>query len=230
MKLLTEWGEKLNRKKPLKEYPRPQLQRDNFVNLNGMWHYQITDKRMYYRDAWKPICVPFPLGSTLSGTEDKLEPGKAIWYFKAFTYERVLDRTILHFEAVDQCCEVYLNKIKLGTHEGGYLPFEFDVTQFIQDNNELIVKVWDDTNLSKYTYGKQKLNASGIWHTPFSGIWGTVWLEDTGEHAIQDIKITPYYDKGQVLFQLTGNFEQVIITIVAHHKVVTKVMSIDKQV
>ena len=229
MKLYTEYGERLNRNRPLPNYPRPQLERDNFTMLNGMWYYQITKRDEQYHDEWKPICVPFPLGSELSGTDENLEPGQAVYYFKRFEYHCTGARTFLNFEAVDQCCEIYLNQMYVGHHEGGYLPFSIDVTTIIEESNELIVKCWDDTTESIYATGKQSLNPGGIWYKPFAGIWQSVWLEETGEHYIEDVTITPYYDQKSVLFQIKGYYDQAVITIAENGKSVAKVMTIDKQ-
>ena len=216
MTLMTEWGEKINRQAPLQEYPRMQMQRDSFMSLNGTWEYQITEEgRDPFSTKWKQITVPFALGSALSGTPDELKPGQTLWYRKQFAYKPGTMHTWLNFEAVDQICTVYLNGIEVGTHRGGYVPFSFDVSSMIKYQNALMVKVRDDSDSGAYAYGKQKVEHSGMWYTPSSGIWQSVWLEDIGDHAVHDIKITPDYDEAKVYIDLAGNFSQAVITISA---------------
>ncbi|MEE3487668.1 MAG: sugar-binding domain-containing protein [Bulleidia sp.] len=229
MTLLSPWGESLNRQMPLPEYPRMQLQRGSFTNLNGIWEYQITDGAEPGRnDGWKEILVPFALGSKLSGSADHLLPGQVLWYRKRFRYEAQTGHTILNFEAVDQCCTVWLNGLIAGSHEGGYTPFSFDVTNMIKDENEILVKVRDDSDQGIYAYGKQKLENGGIWYTPMEGIWQTVWLEDLPDHAVQDIKITPDYDHEAVYLRMAGTYSQVVITVFEGKKLVHRGITVDK--
>ncbi len=214
MTLLSPWGEKLNRKKPLFEYPRMQLQRGSFTCLNGVWEYQITDGKEPSRTSgWKNILVPFALGSKLSGTDDQLLPGQVLWYRRYFNYHLTNDMTLMNFEAVDQCCTVYINGIEAGGHNGGYAPFSVNVTGLVKEHNEVLVKVTDESDQGIYAYGKQKLEHGTKWYTPSSGIWQTVWMEDLPPHAVQDIKITPDYDNGRVYLQMAGTFSQAVITV-----------------
>ena len=214
MALFTQWGEKLDPKAPLQEYPRMQLQRDSYTNLNGLWEYQITEQNAEPDPAqWKKIIVPFALGSKLSGAQDQLLPGQALWYRKQFAYKPSILHTWLNFEGVDQYCTVYMNGIEVGSHAGGYSPFGFDISSMIKYQNSLMVRCFDDSDRGEYAYGKQMLEHSGMWYTPSSGIWQTVWLEDLGEHAVQDLKITPQLDEKKVIFDLAGNFTSARIII-----------------
>ena len=229
MAILSVWGEQLNEKKPLQEYPRMQLQRDSYTNLNGVWEYQITDPdKDPVPTLWKKIIVPFSPGSKLSGTDEILLPGRTLWYRKQFAYQPVPKQTWLRFEAVDQCCTVYMNGIEVGSHEGGYCPFGFDVSGMIKYQNSLMLKCTDDSDTGRFAYGKQKVEHGGMWYTPSSGIWQTVWLEDIGEHAVHDLKITPDCDAGSVIFDLAGDFSQAAITIAAEGKIVHRGLTNDK--
>jgi hypothetical protein len=195
-KLLTDYtpGEL-----PLSEYPRPQLRRESFLCLNGRWDYAITEgERPRYYDG--TILVPFSPEAPLSGVERTLLPHQTLWYRRTFTLPDAFmqDRLLLHFGAVDQCCTVYLNGQAVGSHEGGYLPFCFDVTDALEEENELIVQVRDYADTSYYSTGKQRHKRGGIWYTPQSGIWGTVWCESVPTDYIQHLRITPLYDIGAV--------------------------------
>lgn len=163
------------------EYPRPQMKRDSYFSLNGIWKLNGED-----------IYVPFPPQSTLSGYKKNI--GKNLIYVKRFNLPEgfIKDRVILNFGAVDQIAEIWLNDRRLTKHEGGYLPFSIDITEalFRDKENKLVVKVTD--NLSKkYPYGKQCKKRGGMWYTPVSGIWQTVWLESVPNIFINNIKITP---------------------------------------
>ena len=230
MALFTEWGEKTDLKAPWQEYPRMLMQRDSYYNLNGLWEYQITERRAEPDPAkWKKIIVPYPLGSALCGSEEQLEPGKALWYRKQFAYKPGVMHTWLNFEAVDMECTVFVNGIQVGTHKGGYTPFSFDISEMVKYQNALMVRCIDDTNYGKWGYGKQKVEHGGMWYTPSSGIWGTVWLEDTCEHAVQDLKITPDYDASTVHVDLAGDFSQALVTVASHGHVIASGITDDKQ-
>lgn len=228
MTLLSRWGKALDERCPLPDYPRMQLQRDSYFNLNGVWEYQITGLTDEPKPGnWKKIIVPFALGSKLSGTDENLQPGEALWYRKQFAYKPSVAHTWINFEAVDQVCTVYLNGIKVGSHVGGYAPFSLDITDAIKYQNSLMVKCTDDSDQGIFAYGKQKLDHSGMWYTPSAGIWQTVWIEDLNEHAIHDIKITPDFDEQKVYIDLAGNFSQAAITIGAAGEVVHRGLTND---
>lgn len=217
MALFTKWAERMDRLHPHGEYPRPQLRRAEWTNLNGIWEYQIVagdgDTRP---DGWKKITVPFALGTLLSGTNEILQPGETLWYRKSFAYQPSSGRTMLNFEAVDQMCTVYLNGFEAGSHIGGYSPFSIDITQYVKYQNALMVRVQDSSDQGILSFGKQRLKKGGIWYTPTAGIWGSVWMEDLPAHAIEDVKITPDYDRSQAMIEIAGTFSQAKITVTAH--------------
>lgn len=195
---------------PLKEYPRMQFKRNSFFNLNGLWDMEITKNKTELLTFPDKIMVPYPLESTLSGKAVFLPKKHFLNYQKKFVLpeEFLKDITYLHFGAVDQKCEVYLNGIFLGSNEGGYFPFTFDVTKVITLENTLKVIVSDDQNeQTKLAFGKQSTKRGGMWYTEVTGIWQTVWLESVPLNHFQDIKITPDIDKESISFEIkmTGN-------------------------
>lgn len=220
--LMSPWGENINTKRPLPEYPRMYLQRDSYYPLNGEWEYQIVkDGEEISNDNWKRIIVPFAIGSKLSLAEDKtLGVDETLYYRKKFKNTLTNNRVILNFEAVDQEAIVYLNGILVGEHYGGYAPFMLDVTSSIKVDNELIVIVKDYSDSGIYAYGKQKIEHGGMWYTPSSGIWQSVWLEEVPEERINDIKITVDYDHQSVYLSMTGEFSQAVITVFEGKKLV----------
>ena len=197
MRMLTPWGEKLDRSNVLPEYPRPQMQREQWVNLNGPWAYAITDRAECPERFDGEILVPFSPETTLSGVEKTLQPGQFLWYRRRFadTRQKPGERTLLHFGAVDQCAEVFVNGASVGSHEGGYLPFTLDITDYLKEENELTLRVTDGTDSSYFARGKQKTKRGGIWYTPQSGIWQTVWMENVPKDFISGLTITPLFDE-----------------------------------
>ena len=215
-KLYTKWAENMDEKHPHREYPRPQLVRKGWMNLNGEWKYQIVKGEEDTEPGrWKKILVPFALGTTLSGTEEILQPDETLWYRRTFAWQPGQKRTILHFEAVDQECTVYLNGFEVGGHKGGYTPFEMDVSQYVKYQNALMVRVKDYSDTDIYAFGKQRLKTGGIWYTPTAGIWGTVWMEELPEHAVESLLITPDYDHARVHIAIGGTSLQAKITVSA---------------
>lgn len=238
--LITFWGKKLQKKPlkelsgdgtPLKEYPRPQLVRDSYLNLNGVWQYAITsldeDKPV---DSGKNIVVPFCPESRLSRVGHILKPKEVLWYFRSFVLDspfipmagekfenkisnladarrnaspsaneeewKKKKRVLLHFQAVDQYCQVWLNGVLVGNHRGGYLPFTLDVTKAVRrGENRLTVRVRDLTDMSFHSRGKQTLKPKGMFYTPVSGIWQSVWMECVQKDYIESLKIVPDLDK-----------------------------------
>lgn len=216
MVLISKWADELDEKKPWQVYPRPLLERSRWLNLNGIWEYQIVkDDEDTKAGLWLPIVVPFGVGAPLSMAPHTLEPGETIWYRKSFAAKPGLNRIMLNFESVDQICTVYLNGFEVGSHYGGFLPFSFEVGQYIKYQNALMIAVRDVTDTGIYSYGKQRLEHGGIWYSPIAGITGTVWLEELGTHAIEDMKITPDYEGARALIELAGNYEQAKITVSA---------------
>lgn len=205
--LETRWTSDTKASQPFDgEHPTPQLERTEWVNLNGRWEYAICPKSSSLPDVFDgEILVPFSPESMLSGVERQLKPDETLWYKRSFTAPQLMEnrRVLLHFGAVDQKARVFINGCEAGSHEGGYWPFTLDITKYLQsENNLLVVQVEDDTQAGVCAYGKQTLRPGGIWYTAQSGIWQTVWLEAVPKQYIKDLKITPIYDEGEVEIQV----------------------------
>ncbi|WP_262849677.1 DUF2804 family protein [Mumia quercus] len=201
--MITTWGEALDPDDVLPEYPRPQLVRDSCVNLNGRWDHAFTPASVHDVPArWDgEIVVPFSPEAPLSGVGRTLAADEALWYRRTFTLPDgfVRDRVLLHFGAVDQDCEVWVDGTAVGAHRGGYLPFALDVTDALSgDAHEVVVRVRDVTDTSWRSRGKQRLARGGIWYTPQSGIWQTVWLESVPRRWIDQLVLTPYLSPAEV--------------------------------
>jgi len=198
--MLTVWGEKLDKSNVLPEYPRPQMRRDSFINLNGLWDYAYTPAGEKQPEKWEgKILVPFSPECELSGVGRATQPDEYLWYRREWERPECSGRVILHFGAVDQSCTVYINGMRAYRHIGGYLPFDFDATGFLRKGtNELSVSVRDLSDTSYHSRGKQKTERGGIWYTPQSGIWQSVWAECVPEACIKSLKITPDFDNACV--------------------------------
>lgn len=201
--MLTAWGEDLDPDHVLQEYPRPQLVRDSYLNLNGRWEYAITPADVVAAPAaWDgEILVPFSPEAPLSGVGRTLQPDQALWYHRTVTLPAGFrrDRVLLHFGAVDQTCEVWIDGARVGEHTGGYLPFTLDVTEALGDAPaELLVRVRDVTDRSWHARGKQSLAPQGIWYTAQSGIWQTVWMESVPSAHVERLVLTPHLDSAEV--------------------------------
>lgn len=200
----TVWGDALDPDHVLPEYPRPQLVRDSYLNLNGRWDHAFTADEVTERPSrWDgEIVVPFSPEAPLSGVNRTLQPDEALWYRRTVTLPDgfVRDRVLLHFGAVDQDCDVWIDDTSVGGHRGGYLPFALDITDALDDRaeHELVVRVRDVTDTSWRSRGKQKLDRGGIWYTPQSGIWQTVWLESVPARWVDDLVIEPHLETGEV--------------------------------
>ena len=193
--LQTKQGEMLRSGEgtPWKVYPRPQMKRESYVNLNGSWQFTVTDEQTLPETYDHTILVPFCPESQLSGLQFHPEDGKYLCYRRKFTLPEGFqkDRVILHVGAADQIAEVYVNQEKLCTHVGGYESFSVDITPALQEENELVIRVTDDLRTTTLPYGKQVLKRGGMWYTPVSGIWQTVWLESVPAQHIRKLKILP---------------------------------------
>ena len=195
-KIMTEWAEKIDPANVLPEYPRPQQVRDDWQNLNGLWEYAITAN-----DAARPsdfdgqILVPFAVESALSGVGRSLTAEDALWYSREFTVPKDWKgrNIILNFGAVDWKTEVYVDGKLAGEHTGGYDPFSFDITGLLAKGKKhnLTVKVLDQTDAWYQPHGKQVMDPQGIWYTPVSGIWQTVWMEPVPETYIKSFTTVP---------------------------------------
>lgn len=198
-KIKTTWGENLDPNNVLPEYPRPIMERSEWQNLNGLWQYAVVDKGSAIPTTFEgDILVPFAIESSLSGVARRIHDRQELVYQRSFTIPSAWKnkRVLLHFGAVDWKADVWVNDIKVGSHTGGYAPFSFDITPALEGkSNKLTVKVWDPTDRSYQPRGKQVSNPSGIWYTPVSGIWQTVWLEPVNEKHIQDLRILPNIDR-----------------------------------
>ena len=202
----TPWADTLERAQPLPEYPRPQMVRDSYLNLNGPWSYAITTSAQKPAQADGTILVPFSPESELSGVGHILQPEEYLWYIRTVTLPDGFNigRVLLHFGAVDQTATVWCNGVELATHTGGYLPFTVDITEVLAKENTILVCVRDATNKSQLPRGKQTLHPHGIWYTPQSGIWQTVWLESVPQNYIRSLRVTPLFDAHQVEITVEG--------------------------
>ena len=207
--MLTPWGEALDREHPLPEYPRPQLRRNSYLNLNGIWEYAITKTAEKPAAMQGEIVVPFSPETPLSGVGHILQPDEYLWYRHSVTLPEGFfrgGRLLLHFGAVDQCCTVWVNGQEAGSHTGGYLPFALDVTELIEgDAFTLELRVTDPTDTGSLSRGKQRLKNTGIWYTPQSGIWQTVWMECVPENYLRSLRITPKPEENAVHIRLEAD-------------------------
>lgn len=198
-KISTPWADQVNPDHPLPEYPRPQMERSAWANLNGLWNYSITpaDAKDAGNYAGK-ILVPFAVESSLSGVGKTVGKDRLLWYNRKFSLSKGMERKkiLLHFGAVDWRTEVFVNGKPAGDHEGGYDPFYFDITPLLNKSGSqnLTVRVWDPTDEGPQPRGKQVVKPEGIWYTPVTGIWQTVWLEAVPETYITVIKPTADID------------------------------------
>lgn len=203
----TRWANEVTPTNVLKEYPRPQLVRNNWQNLNGLWQYAITVKEAALPTNFDgQILVPYPLESALSGVKKTLQPDQLLWYKRTINVtlrqaqgDKPKERHLLHFGAVDYQCWVFVNGKEVGSHEGGYTEFSFDVTDALKNgDNEMVIKVYDPSDAGIGPRGKQVLNPANIYYTPSSGIWQTVWIETVPTNYTSSLTITPDIDKSVV--------------------------------
>ena len=208
-KIKTSWGEQLDPKNVLPEYPRPIMERNDWKNLNGLWKYAITKKGDPTPTAYQgDILVPFAVESSLSGVGKMINEKEELWYQRTFDIPSAWrgKQILLHFGAVDWKAEVWVNDVKVGEHTGGFTPFYFDITSVLnKGNNDLVVKVWDPSDRGEQPRGKQIANPHGIWYTPVTGIWQTVWLEPVATQYITNLKTTPDIDNNSVKVEVAAN-------------------------
>ncbi len=192
-KIATQWAQQVNPANPLPEYPRPQMVRGDWKNLNGLWDYAITPKNQDKPNAYDgKILVPFAVESALSGVGKTVGKDSIVWYKSLFALPETKKNKIvlLHFGAVDWRAEIFVNGKSVGIHEGGYDPFTFDITSYLSKNKQqqLEVKVWDPSDDGPQPRGKQVKNPEGIWYTSVTGIWQTVWIEAVPQTYIASTK------------------------------------------
>ena len=187
--LMTVAGENLQGT-PWKVYPRPQMKRDSYLNLNGEWDFTVEDAFLPERMGGK-ILVPFCPESMLSGVNTHFAEGARLCYERSFSLPSGFNRgrVILHIGAADQVAEVYVNGFLMGRHEGGYEAFSFDITDALLTENRLRIVCMDDLRDQSFPYGKQVMKRGGMWYTPVSGIWQSVWLESVPENHVQRLNI-----------------------------------------
>ncbi len=212
-----KWADEINPNDLEKKYPRPQMVRENWQSLNGLYNYAVTCDFDKKPDAWDgEILVPFSIETDLSGVGRILQPDEYLHYQRVFKAKKKKnEKVLLNFEAVDWHSKVYINDVFAGEHIGGYIPFCIDITDNIKDGeNTLHVAVYDPTDSQQIQRGKQTLSPKKIWHTATSGIWQSVWIEYAPEEHILDVLITPNPDSSEVVFVVHSDFEgQAEITI-----------------
>ena len=194
----TIWAEQVNPQNPLPEYPRPILVRSEWQNLNGLWDYTILSKGAGLPSKFDgKILVPFAVESSLSGVQKKVGQANELWYQRTFQVPAAWKtrKVLLNFGGVDWKADVWINDIKVGSHQGGYTAFTFDITPYLaKDAQKLTVRVWDPSDKGFQPRGKQVDDPRGIWYTSVTGIWQTVWLEAVNENFISSVKSIPDID------------------------------------
>ncbi|EOZ91493.1 Beta-galactosidase [Indibacter alkaliphilus LW1] len=208
----SPWSADVNKDAPHPEYPRPQMEREGWVNLNGLWDYAILAKGSDMPQNFQgKITVPFPVESQLSGVGKNVGKDNELWYFRKIDINnnQRKGKVLLHFGAVDWEAEVFVNGQSVGSHRGGYDPFYFDISQALKrgKSQEIAVRVWDPSDDGPQPRGKQVKKPHAIWYTPVSGIWQTVWMETVPETFISNLKTTPDFDRNLIKIkpELNGN-------------------------
>jgi hypothetical protein len=203
--LLTKWASEVDPMKPWLQYPRPDMVRNAWISLNGLWDYAITPKDAKPEQWDGLILVPYPVESALSGVRKRVTENENLWYKKTFKIPFIWSKKhiLLNFEACDWETMVWIDGKEAGKHLGGYDPFTFDITQYLDNKkiHELLVCVWDPTNKGDQPRGKQVSSPGGIWYTPSTGIWQTVWIEPVNESYISSFRIITNADNGTITFK-----------------------------
>ncbi|HPL76244.1 MAG TPA: glycoside hydrolase family 2 TIM barrel-domain containing protein [Paludibacteraceae bacterium] len=234
-KIKTRWSSQIDVNNVLPEYPRPLMERSEWMILNGLWNYAILPVGKPAPSAFDgKILVPFAVESSLSGVQKNVGKANELWYEREFTIPSKWknNRVLLHFGAVDWKTDVWVNDVKVGRHTGGYTPFSFEITTALKNgSNKLIVKVWDPTNDGYQPRGKQVNKPEGIWYTPVTGIWQTVWLEPVPDKFITQVKTTPNIDINILNIEVaTNNFsasDRIEVKVMDGSKVVATAQSIN---
>jgi hypothetical protein len=226
--IATRWAKDVDPANPLPEYPRPQMVRSQWLNLNGIWQIrsgETGDPVPVGKDLRGKIVVPFPVESALSGIKLHFE---RLWYRRSFTIPPAwaTKRVELHFGAVDYEAEVFINGKSVGVHRGGYDAFSFDITDFLNGSapQELIVRVYDPTEFGGQPRGKQSTNPEYIMYTPTTGIWQTVWMEPVEKVSVDNLQIVPDSDRGQLQLRVNSTVP------ITHLPVSVKIMDGDRVV
>ncbi|MEO6229236.1 MAG: sugar-binding domain-containing protein [Ferruginibacter sp.] len=239
-KITTPWAEKVDPAHPLPDYPRPQMVRDSWMNLNGLWQYNIlpaSQENLPLTYAGK-ILVPFAVESALSGVGKTVGKDSALWYEQNFMLPSSFKnkKILLQFGAVDWLCEVYVNGKMAGVHKGGYDPFSFDITAGLnkKGNQKITIRVWDPSDDGPQPRGKQVKNPNGIWYTPVTGIWQTVWLEAVPQTYISAMQQMPDVDNKSVrvsakVMDLKEGDEVIVSAWKGTEKISSQILSSDKE-
>ena len=202
-KIKTQWAEQIDPQNVWPEYPRPLIERTQWSNLNGLWEYAVASCGTAEPASFDgQILVPFCIESSLSGVMKEVGDRNELWYKREFTVpsEWKGKNVVLNFGAVDWKADVFVNDILIGSHKGGYTPFSFDITPFLagKSKHKLVVRVWDPTDRGFQPRGKQVNRPEGIWYTPVTGIWQTVWLEPVSANHIMAVKTIPHIESGSL--------------------------------
>lgn len=236
-KIKTRWATEIDVNSVLPEYPRPIMERAEWQNLNGLWKYAIQPVGKQKPTGFEgDILVPFAIESSLSGVQKRVGSDNELWYQRDFSVPSKWknNKILLHFGAVDWKADVWVNDVKVGQHTGGYTPFSFDITPaLVNGKNTVMVKVWDSTDQGYQPRGKQVNKPEGIWYTPVTGIWQTVWLEPVPETYIENLKITPDIDKNvlkvEAFTSVVAPAQKVEVKIKEGDKVVASSQSINNE-
>ncbi|WP_102408197.1 glycoside hydrolase family 2 protein [Parabacteroides bouchesdurhonensis] len=211
-KIKTQWAEQVNPKNVLPEYPRPQMERADWVNLNGEWDYAIKPIGEVEPTSFDgKILVPFAVESSLSGVQKEVGDKNELWYKRSFSIPSAWKNKniMLNFGAVDWKADVYVNDILIGSHKGGFTPFSFNISPYLNgsNNQKLVVRVWDPSDKGYQPRGKQVSNPESIWYTPVTGIWQTVWLEPVATNHIKSVKSIPNIDNNSMSVTVATSVE-----------------------
>lgn len=215
----TRWAAEVTPENARPEYPRPQMVRNGWASLNGLWDYAVCDSlEETMPPAQGRILVPFCIESSLSGVCRRVGPGDALWYRRTIEVPSAWagKKVLLHFDAVDNKAYIFINGEPIGTHSGGYTSFSYDITRYAGGNVELTVKVCDPTDNTAccVPHGKQVSNPGGIWYTPVTGIWQTVWMEAVPQSFIKDYNVTTDLDGTvKIDVDVEGDAQQVCVEI-----------------
>ena len=202
--ILTEWALQVDPALPWPEYPRPDAKRDNWLNLNGLWDYAITDSESTPENWDGKILVPYPVESALSGVKRRVGKQEYLWYKRTFripgSWEK--QQILLNFEASDWETTIYIDGQEAGKHKGAYDPFSINITEYLnrQKDHELLVRVSDPTDQGTQPRGKQVSVPGGIWYTPVTGIWQTVWIEPVPDSYITSFRSVSNIEAATITF------------------------------
>ncbi|HBH85070.1 MAG: hypothetical protein A2X05_07965 [Bacteroidetes bacterium GWE2_41_25] len=225
--ILTEWALEIDPSEPWTGYPRPDAAREEWINLNGLWDFSVTGSVQIPEEWEGKILVPYPIESALSGVKKRVGESEFLWYRRNFSITRAWrkQQILLNFEASDWETTVWIDGKMAGTHRGGYDPFTFNITEFLdrRKNHELLVCVRDSTDKGSQPRGKQVSAPGGIWYTPTTGIWQTVWIEPVKESHISSFRTYPDIEKGSLTFTtdvVNPETNKITVSILRDNKIV----------